>query len=85
MASRCVLHINHLNLLDEYMDREGYTKQDTKGIYEVRRYKNSSLSGNMKTVIIFKRDNQSQHCTVMDKHINLIRNFLNELKSMRSD
>ena len=82
MAYRNLLHINHLKLLDEFMVREGYMCLPNKGVYEVRRYKNNRLSGDLKTVIIYKRDNLSQHCSVMDKHIKLINDFLNEVKSM---
>jgi hypothetical protein len=58
------------------MNEKGYEKKETKGIYEVRRYRNLKLGGNLKTIIIFKRDNQSQHCSVIDKHMKLINEFL---------
>ena len=85
MAYRNKLHLSHLKLLDEFMDREGYILLANKSIYEVRRYKNKRLVGDMKTVIIYKRDNQSSHCTVMDKHIKLINEFLREIKSMEAN
>ena len=76
MASRALLHINKLNDLEKWLEKQGYMILSTsKNPYEVLRAKRDD-----DTVIIYCKKDSKEHLSVMDKDYSLIRRFINESK-----
>lgn len=73
MANRHTLHINKLAKFQAFLEKENYELLPTKGTYEVLRAR-----GERGTIVIYKRDQAKEHCSVMDKDVWIVRKFLRE-------
>lgn len=77
MANRHTLHINKLNNLKNWLEKQGYILLPTsKNPYEVLKAKKDN-----DTVIIYCKADSKEHLSVMDKDYSLIRRFVNESKA----
>jgi len=75
MASRNLLHKSKLPEFLEFVKTLGYQIEQTKGSYEVARFKEGSHPPH----IIFERHDSPEHFTLQDKTIRLFRRW----KAMR--
>lgn len=79
MAIRELLHINKLDDLRSWLEEQGYMILPTsRNQYEVLRAKKGK-----DTIIIYKKANNREHLSVMDKDYALIRKFIGENKRIR--
>jgi len=74
MANRDLLHKSKLSLFAEWLTKQGWIIQSTKGNYEVLRAKKTGYD----TLIIWTRSNAKEHYSVPDKWYALVRQFISE-------
>jgi len=72
MANRNTLHKKHLNELTAWLLLNGWKIEKPKGYYEVLR---ASTQGRA-PLIVYQRLDMTQHYTVRDKDLSVIRCFL---------
>lgn len=77
---RNLLHIKQIQAFKAWMRGKGYVLAPKKGSYEVARFTNSSIKGDLKTVILFMKDGASEHVTVQGAAVGLVLDFINEDK-----
>lgn len=81
MAKRDLLHMNHLKDLEKWLVERGYSiKQPNEYASEVLRAECESNS-----VVIYRRNNASEHCTVKDKDVYLIWQFIKERRKKHGE
>ena len=78
MSDRRTLHLKSLPAFAAWLERIGYEVVEPKGMHEVFRAK--KMNGGKDTVVIYRRDRASQHLSVMDKDMRLVRRFLRDRK-----
>lgn len=75
MAIRNLLHQGNIEDFQQWLEEKGFIEQETKGVYEVMRYKKDG-----RWVIIFSRDLAQEHLTVRDVDELLVKSFIEERK-----
>ena len=79
MANRCLLSMNRVYDFRKWLEKNGYEIVETKGIFEILR----AVKGNEK-VIIYKRLNSKEHCTVPDANVRIVKKFINETREEKA-
>jgi hypothetical protein len=79
MADRCTLAVSKLNEFKEWLIKDGWTIQPTKGYWEVLR---AVKAGKKRPLLIYKRmdtnaGNELVHYTVEDRDWRIVRQFIN--------
>ena len=77
MANRHTLAISKLNDFQQWLIKNGWVVEPTKGFYEVLRARNINKKY---PLIIYKKDSAIQHLTICDKYFYLVRDYINERK-----
>ena len=81
MAKRDLLHMNHLKDLEKWLVERGYSiKQPNEYASEVLRAATDS-----NTVVIYRRNSACEHCTVKDKDVYLIWQFIKERRKKNGE
>lgn len=81
MADRGTLHKSKLGEFRKYLIfNQGYQEQETKGEYEVLRMIHSS---EQYPVIIYRKNSMKEHYSVMDRDMDLVRDFLRISKEIQ--
>lgn len=75
MANRNTLHINHLEEFTEWLKKDGWELQDTKGEYEVLR---ARKPGKKHPLIVYKKAGAKEHLTVRGTDWTVVRAFFKE-------
>lgn len=77
MANRNTLHINKLEDFKEWLIKEGWEIESTKGAYEVLR---ARKQGRKSPLIVYGKSDAKEHLSVMDRDEGVIRAFLRDCK-----
>lgn len=77
MAQRCLLHRTKLKQFEEWLVEHEWKIEETKGFYEVLR---ARKSGRLKPLIIYMRLDTTEHYTVTDDGVQVVRNFIKETR-----
>ncbi len=74
MAVRNLLHKNKLDDFRQWLIKEGWVIEPTKGDYEVLR----ARKGNKPPLIVYARNNIKEHVTVQARDVYIVRAYLRE-------
>lgn len=77
MAVRDTLHHNHIEPLKEWLIKDGWAIQDTKGLYEVLR---ATKAGKKRPLIIYTKSESKEHYSVDSRDIGIISAFMRDYK-----
>nr|DAS65604.1 MAG TPA: hypothetical protein [Caudoviricetes sp.] len=75
LANRHTLHLSHLPAFKSWLQDTGWIIEPTKGLFEVLR---ARRPGRKTLLILYARMDATQHCTVFDRDMPVIRQFLNQ-------
>lgn len=73
MANRCILHKTHLEDFKRWLIDNDWSLEDTKGDYEVLR---ARKDGKQHPLIIFEKIDAKQHYSVMDRDVQVVKDYL---------
>ena len=73
MANRNTLHINKLEVFKEWLIKEGWEIESTKGMFEVLRARNKVRK---RPLIVYRSFNGKEHFSVDDRDMGVVRAFI---------
>lgn len=79
MRSRCLLHKNKLDQFEEFLKKNGWIIEETKGVWEYLRAKHPDRSGYLQ---VYGRNKMKEHLTVFGEGINIAHRFIQESKKV---
>jgi len=74
-SGRNLLHKNKINQFKEWLLKNGWEIQETKGFYEVLRAKHKDVKG---PLIIYAKNDSKEHYIVMRKHFSIVKAFIRQ-------
>ena len=82
MANRYTLHINSLEVFQNWLVADGWEIEKPKGTYEVLR---ARKAGRQQPLIVYTKADAKEHLTVMDRDFEIVRAFLRDKKKTQTN
>lgn len=82
MANRHTLHIRKLEDFKEWLVKDGWEIEETKGIYEVLR---ARKQGRKNPLIVYTKADAKEHLSVMDRDSGVVGAFLRDCNKAKTN
>ena len=82
MANRHTLHISKLEDFKEWLVKDGWEIEETKGIWEVLR---ARKSGRQNPLMVYRKEDAKEHLSIMDRDSDVVGAFLRDCKKTKTN
>lgn len=82
MANRHTLHISKLEDFKEWLVKDGWEIEETKGIWEVLM---ARKSGRQNPLIVYRKADAKEHLSIMDRDSGVVGAFLRDCKKTKTN
>ena len=82
MANRHTLHISKLEDFKEWLVKDGWEIEETKGIWEVLR---ARKSGRQNPLMVYRKADAKEHLSIMDRDSDVVGAFLRDCKKTKTN
>lgn len=81
MPDRCLLHQTKLEDFKNWLIKDGWTIESTKGLYEVLRARKSTKKN---PLIVYKQLDKTEHYTVQSRDMGVVRAYIRSNRKINS-